>query len=91
MKVKEYAEEGYCWAVVLDLSKYFDTLNHDRLIRELRKTIKDEAVMKLIKQFLKAGVMENGVVVETDQGSPQGGLCRAPHNPPYVERDIMRS
>ena len=73
MKVKEYAEEGYCWAVVLDLSKYFDTLNHDRLIRELRKTIKDEAVMKLIKQFLKAGVMENGVVVETDQGSPQGG------------------
>ena len=73
MKVKEYAEEGYCWAVVLDLSKYFDTLNHDRLIRELRKTIRDEAVMKLIKQFLKAGVMENGVVVETDQGSPQGG------------------
>lgn len=73
MKVKEYAEEGYCWAVVLDLSKYFDTLNHDRLIRELRKTIKDEAVMKLIKQFLKAGVMENEVVVETDQGSPQGG------------------
>ena len=91
MKVKEYAEEGYCWAVVLDLSKYFDTLNHDRLIRELRKTIKDEAVMKLIKQFLKAGVMENGVVVETDQGSPQGGLCGARHNPPYVERDIMRS
>ena len=91
MKVKEYAEEGYCWAVVLDLSKYFDTLNHDRLIRELRKTIKDEAVMKLIKQFLKAGVMENGVVVETDQGSPQGGLCRAPHNPPYVEYCIMPS
>ena len=91
MKVKEYAEKGYCWAVVLDLSKYFDTLNHDRMIRELRKTIKDEAVMKLIKQFLKSGVMENRVVVETDQGSPQGGLCGARHNPPYVEYGVMLS
>ena len=73
MKVKEYAENGYTWGIVLDLSKYFDTLNHDRLIRELRKTIKDEKVMKAIKKFLKAGVMENGVVVETEMGSPQGG------------------
>lgn len=73
MKVKEYAEKGFEWAVVLDLSKYFDTLNHDRLIRELRKTIKDEAMMKIIKQFLKAGVMEDGVVIETTEGSPQGG------------------
>jgi group II intron reverse transcriptase/maturase len=90
-RVKEYAEVGYEWAVVLDLSKYFDTLNHDRLIRELRKTVKDEAMMKLIKKFLKAGVMENGVVIETTEGSPQGGLCRAPHNPPYVEYCVMRS
>jgi len=73
MKVKEYAENGYTWGIVLDLSKYFDTLNHDRLIRELRKTIKDEMVMKAIKKFLKAGVMEDGVVVETEMGSPQGG------------------
>lgn len=73
IKVKEYAEEGYVWAVVLDLSKYFDTLNHDRLIRELRKTIKDERIMIAIKKFLKAGVMENGVVIETKEGSPQGG------------------
>ena len=73
MKVKEYAEQGYEWAVVLDLSKYFDTLNHDRLIRELRKTIKDEELVKLIKKYLRAGVMENGVVIETIQGSPQGG------------------
>lgn len=72
-KVKEYAVQGYKWAIVLDLSKYFDTLNHDRLIRELRKTIKDEMVMKVIKKFLKAGVMENGVVMETTEGSPQGG------------------
>lgn len=73
MRVKEYAEAGYEWAVMLDLSKYFDTLNHDRMIRELRKTIKDESMMKLIKKFLKAGVMEDGVVIETTEGSPQGG------------------
>ena len=79
LKVKEYAEEGYVWAVVLDLSKYFDTLNHDRLIRELRKTIKDEKVMIAIKKFLKAGVMENGVVIETKEGSPQGSLCGVLH------------
>ena len=72
-RVKEYAEAGYEWAVVLDLSKYYDTLNHDRLIRELRKTIKDESMMKLIKKFLRAGVMEDGVVIETIEGSPQGG------------------
>ena len=73
MKVREYAESGYTWGIVLDLSKYFDTLNHDILIRELRKEVKDEMVMKAIKKFLKAGVMENGVVVETTEGSPQGG------------------
>lgn len=67
------------WAVVLDLSKYFDTLNHDRLIRELRKTIKDEKVMIAIKKFLKAGVMENGVVIKTKEGSPQGSLCGVLH------------
>ncbi len=73
MKVKEYAESGYTWGIVLDLSKYFDTLNHDILIRKLREEVEDEMVMKVIKKFLKAGVMENGVVVETTEGSPQGG------------------
>ena len=72
-KVKEYAEEGYKYAVQLDLSKYFDTLNHALLINLLRRTIRDERVIQLIKKYLKSGVMENGVCVKTEEGSPQGG------------------
>lgn len=73
IKVKEYAEHGYTFAVVLDLSQYFDTLNHEVLIKLLRRDIKDERVVQLIKRYLKSGVMENGVVMETEEGSPQGG------------------
>ena len=73
LKVKEYAEQGYTFAVTLDLSKYFDTLNHEKLINLLRKEVKDERVVQLIKRYLKSGVMENGVVRETEEGSPQGG------------------
>ena len=72
-KVKKYAEEEYVFAVVLDLSKYFDTLNHELLLNLLRRNIKDERVIQLIKRYLKSGVMENGVVMPTEEGSPQGG------------------
>ena len=72
-KIKEYAEQGYTRAVVLDLSKYFDTLNHELLLNILRRNVKDERVIQLIKRYLKSGVMENGVVVGTNEGSPQGG------------------
>ena len=72
-KIKEYAEDGYIRAVVLDLSKYFDTLNHELLINILRRNVKDERVIQMIKRYLKSGVMENGVVMETEEGSPQGG------------------
>jgi len=72
-KVKWYAEQGYTSAVLVDLSKYFDTLNHELLMNLLRKNIHDKRVTELIKKFLKAGVMENGLLVKTEEGSPQGG------------------
>ena len=72
-RIKEYAEQGYTRAVVLDLSKYFDTLDHELLVNILRRDIKDERVIQMIKRYLRSGVMENGVVVETEEGSPQGG------------------
>lgn len=72
-KVKEYAEQGYTQAVLVDLSKYFDTLNHELLMNLLRKNIRDKRVIELIKRYLKAGVMENGIRVKTEEGSPQGG------------------
>ena len=58
-KVKWYAEQGYSSAVLVDLSKYFDTLNHELLMNLLRKNIHDERVIELMKRHLKAGVMEN--------------------------------
>ena len=72
-KIKEYAEKGYTRAVVLDLSKYFDTIDHVKLLNLLRQNVKDERVIQMIKRYLKSGVMEDGVVVRTTEGSPQGG------------------
>jgi len=72
-KVKTYAEQGYGQAVEIDLSKYFDTLNHELLLNLLRKQIEDKRVIDLIKKYLKSGVMENGVRRATEEGSPQGG------------------
>ena len=57
-KVKQYAEQGYTSAVVVDLSKHFDTLNHELLMNLLRKNIHDKRVIELIKRYLKAGVMK---------------------------------
>ena len=72
-QVKKYAEQGYTYAVEVDLSKYFDTLNHELLMELLRKQIHDKRVTGLIKKYLKAGVMEDGVITRTREGSPQGG------------------
>ena len=71
-RIKEYMEQGYTRAVVLDLSKYFDTLNHTILLNLLRRQVKDERVVQMVKRYLKSGVMENGVVTETEEGFPTG-------------------
>ena len=57
----------------MDLLKYFDTINHEMLMNMLRKEIKDKMVIDLIKKYLKSGVMENGMVMKTKEGSPQVG------------------
>jgi group II intron reverse transcriptase/maturase len=72
-RAKEYYEQGYTCVVDLDLEKYFDTVNHDLLIKMVRETVKDEAVIALIRKFLKSGVMIDGLVSQTEQGTPQGG------------------
>jgi len=72
-KVKEYAEQGYRYAVLIDLSKYFDTLNHELLMNMVREQVQDKRVTDLIKKYLKSGVMEDGLLVKTEEGSPQGG------------------
>jgi group II intron reverse transcriptase/maturase len=72
-KCKEYIEDGYTWAVDIDLAKYFDTVNHDKLMRLLSETIEDNRVLSLIRKYLQSGIMLNGVVQESEAGVPQGG------------------
>ena len=73
LKCKEYIEAGYTWTVDIDLAKYFDTVNHDKLLRLLADSIEDGRVLSLIRKYLQSGVMINGVVQETEGGCPQGG------------------
>lgn len=72
-EAKGYIKEGYRWVVDIDLEKFFDKVNHDKLMGILAKTIKDRILLKLIRRYLQSGVMINGVVMETDMGTPQGG------------------
>lgn len=73
IKALEYLNDGNDWIVDIDLEKFFDTVNQDRLITIIRRTIKDGDVVSLIMKYLKAGVMENGKVKTTKVGTPQGG------------------
>ena len=65
--------EGYRWVVDIDLEKFFDRVNHDILMGRIAKRVADKRMLKLIRAFLNAGVMENGLVSPTDEGTPQGG------------------
>jgi group II intron reverse transcriptase/maturase len=72
-RTKEYYEQGYTHVVDIDLAKYFDTVNHDLLIDMIREQVKDERVISLIRKYLKSGVMKDGIVSPTGEGTPQGG------------------
>src|SRR5712692_10493373 len=72
-QAQQYLTEGYRWVVDIDLEKFFDRVNHDKLMGEVAKRITDKRVLKLIRAYLKAGVMEAGLVSAMEQGTPQGG------------------
>ena len=72
-EVLEYLNVGYQWVIDLDIEKYFDTVNHDKLISILRERVNDKTTLHLIRAFLKAGVMEDGLVKPNKLGVPQGG------------------
>jgi RNA-directed DNA polymerase len=72
-KAQQYIAEGYGTVVDIDLEKFFDRVNHDRLMARLAKRISDQRMLKLIRAFLTAGVMEDGLVSPVDEGTPQGG------------------
>jgi RNA-directed DNA polymerase len=72
-QAQQYIQQGYDWVVDLDLEKFFDRVNHDVLMSRVARRISDKRMLKLIRGFLNSGVMENGLVGPTDEGTPQGG------------------
>src|ERR1700694_6010909 len=72
-QAQQYIAEGYGWCVDFDLEKFFDRVNHDKLMGQIAKRVEDKRLLKLIRAFLNAGVMENGLVSPSVEGTPQGG------------------
>jgi RNA-directed DNA polymerase len=72
-QAQKYIAAGYSWVVDLDLEKFFDRVNHDKLMGQIAKRVEDKRLRKLIRAFLNAGVMENGLVGPSVEGTPQGG------------------
>jgi RNA-directed DNA polymerase len=72
-KAQQYVAEGCRWVVDIDLEKFFDRVNHDRLMAAIARRVSDKRTLKLIRAFLESGVMENGLVSPVDEGTPQGG------------------
>jgi RNA-directed DNA polymerase len=72
-QAQQYIAEGHGWCVDLDLEKFFDRVNHDKLMGRIAKRVEDKRLLKLIRAFLNAGVMENGLVGPSVEGTPQGG------------------
>jgi RNA-directed DNA polymerase len=72
-QAQQYIAQGYGWMIDLDLEKFFDRVNHDKLMGQIAKRVEDKRLLKLIRAFLNAGVMENGLVSPSVEGTPQGG------------------
>ena len=73
LAAQQYVQEGCRVVVDVDLSKFFDRVNHDILIDRLRKRVSDAGIIRLVRAYLNAGIMDNGVVLERAEGTPQGG------------------
>ena len=72
-QAQEYVTEGHTWVVDIDLEKFFDRVNHDMLMAKVAKEVSDKRLLKLLRAFLNAGVLENGLVQPSTEGTPQGG------------------
>jgi group II intron reverse transcriptase/maturase len=88
---QETLRQGYRWVVDCDLEAFFDRVNHDLLMEQLKEKHRDTQLLRLINRYLKAGVRIDGATQASIEGVPQGGLCKALHKPPYAKSLIMQS
>ena len=87
-RAREHVAAGYRWVVDMDLEKFFDRVNHDILMSRLARRIEDKRILRLIRRYLQAGMMEDGLVSARTEGTPQGG----PLTPPTkVQNSVLAS
>ena len=82
--------KGY-YVVDADIEKFFDHVNQEKLMKLVEQRISDRRILKLIRQWLRSGVLYGNILEISELGTSQGGLCRARHNPPYDEINVMSS
>jgi RNA-directed DNA polymerase len=91
-EIHHFGTQGYRWVLDADIEACFDSIDHTALMDRVRSRIRDKRVVRLVKAFLKAGILtELGDLQDTGTGTPQGGLCAAAHKPPYAQCRVMRS
>ena len=89
-KVLFYLNEGCEWVIDLDIEKYFDTVNHDKLISILREKVKDDVTLHLVRSFLRAGIMEDGIIHRNEEGVPQGGPLSPILSNIYLDKELEK-
>lgn len=72
-----------------DIEKFFDNVNQDKLMILIEQRISDRRILKLIRQWMRSGILYGSILTISELGTSQGGLCRARHNEPYDEIDVM--